>query len=160
MKFNIAVIAAVLTGIVTSMTGALAPSARSLQELRAADTVSWNRISGSICDSCRSEKTSVRSVLTDPVAVLAAAPRPSTNAIGYNPPQPTVRAAGSYRRYASLRRRDTQRYAAKIRKPLHRYAGLKYKRRLQFAELHGRDVENAQEESIRPEWNTIAMDTY
>lgn len=160
MKFNIAVIAAILTGIVTSLTGALAPSARSLQELRAADTVSWNRLSGSICDGCRSEKTSARSILTDPIAVLAGASRPTFNRIVSNPPEPAVRAAGSDVRHASLRRRDVQRSAARIRKERHRLASLKFKRRVQVAELGQRSVETPQgEEPVRSERNSFPMDT-
>lgn len=161
MKFNIAVAAAVLTGIVTLLTGALAPSARDLRELRATDKATWNRLNGSICSGCGSEKASVRSVLTDPIAVLAAAPRPPSDAIGYNTPQPKVRTAGSYVRYASLHRRRTQRYAARMRKERHHYASLKFKRRIQVAEFSKRAIESVrEEEAIRSDWNTIEMYSY
>ena len=146
MKFNIAITAAVLAAVLTSLTSALAPSARGLRQLREADKANWNRLSESVCLGCGSEKASTRAVLTDPIAVLAAAPRSTSFAVADNSALPKVRVAGTYRRYASLRRNNTQRHAARMRKERDHLASLKLKYRIKLATLTQRSLESVREE--------------
>jgi hypothetical protein len=150
MKINIAV-AAILTGIVTSLTGATAPSARNLEEMLATDKAAWSRISGSICSSCGSEKAAARSVLTNPIAVLAAAPRLPSSAVAYNIPQPKVRTAGFHIRYASFQRRRAQRYVHRMAKERHRYARPELKQGIHVSNLSKISIDRTlSEDLIRP----------
>lgn len=158
MNINIAVTAAVLAAVLTSLTSVLAPSARGLREV---DKVTWSRLSGSICTGCGSEKAFSRPALTDPVAVLAAAPRSTTAEVGATAQQPRARIAGPYRRYASLHRRHAHRYGSRTRRQRDHFASLKHTHRIQIAAVSERPLEGmGEKDTTRPEWSTLDSDRY
>ena len=158
MKLNIAITAAALAAILTSLTSALAPSARGLRE---ADKALWSRLSGSICSGCESEKSSTRSAQTDPIAVLAAGPRSTTAAVSKIEQQPKVRVAEPNRGYVSLHRSYARRYAVRMRKKRDHLASLKLRNRVQIAVASERVPDRiSQEQATRVEWSAAAADIY